>query len=87
MHLVKWVKMLHFKGPETESIAIAYDAARVIVFLGSERPGSISIYSFNNDMTGGTLESVYSGANTILGTWGDAFAAGMLTNMDPDDIK
>nr|XP_022345718.1 uncharacterized protein LOC111138165 isoform X2 [Crassostrea virginica] len=75
------------KGPETESIAIAYDAARVIVFLGSERPGSISIYSFNNDMTGGTLESVYSGANTILGTWGDAFAAGMLTNMDPDDIK
>ena len=38
-------------------------------------------------MTGGTLESVYSGANTIMGTWGDAFAAGMLTNMDPDDIK
>lgn len=57
------------------------------MFVGCERPGSISIYSFNSNMTDGTLESIYSGAKTILGTWGEAFAGGLLTDMDTDDIK
>jgi hypothetical protein len=59
----------------------------VIVFLGNERPGSVSIYSFNNDMSQGTLESIYSGARTLVGTWGEAFSRGYITDMDPDDIK
>lgn len=38
-------------------------------------------------MTEGTLESIYSGAKTVLGTWGEAFDGGLLTDMDTDDIK
>uniref|UniRef100_K1S4P3 Mesenchyme-specific cell surface glycoprotein n=1 Tax=Magallana gigas TaxID=29159 RepID=K1S4P3_MAGGI len=75
------------KGPECESLAIAYSGTRVIVFVGCERPGTISIYSFNSNMTEGTLESIYSGAKTVLGTWGEAFDGGLLTDMDTDDIK
>ncbi|XP_048764885.2 uncharacterized protein LOC125672707 isoform X2 [Ostrea edulis] len=75
------------KGPESESLAVAYDGRRVIVFLGNERPGSISIYSFNNDMSRGSLESIYSGARALTGTWGSAFSRGYITDMDPDDIK
>ncbi|XP_052712342.1 uncharacterized protein LOC128186563 isoform X2 [Crassostrea angulata] len=75
------------KGPECESLAVAYSGTRVIVFVGCERPGTISIYSFNSNMTEGTLESINSGAKTVLGTWGEAFDGGLLTDMDTDDIK
>ncbi|XP_062619483.1 uncharacterized protein LOC134281037 isoform X2 [Saccostrea cucullata] len=75
------------KGPECESIEVAYDGQRAIVFVGNERPGSISIYSFNNDMSGGTLESVYNGVWTVNGTWGDGFSQGYISDLDPDDIK
>ncbi|XP_061189964.1 uncharacterized protein LOC133197774 isoform X2 [Saccostrea echinata] len=75
------------KGPESESLEVAYDGPRAIVFVGNERPGSISIYSFNNDMSGGTLESIYSGIWTLNGTWGEAFSQGYISDLDPENIK
>jgi hypothetical protein len=84
-----WINLLHHfsKGPESESLAIGHNGNKLIVFLGNERPGSISIYSFNGDMTTPTFESVYWDIPNSQETWTQAFNQRTLSSLDPEDIK
>ncbi|XP_048764908.2 mesenchyme-specific cell surface glycoprotein-like isoform X1 [Ostrea edulis] len=75
------------KGPESESLAIGHDDNRLIVFLGNERPGSISIYSFNGNMTTPNFESVYWDIPNSEITWIQAFNQRTLSSLDPEDLK
>ncbi|XP_061188897.1 mesenchyme-specific cell surface glycoprotein-like [Saccostrea echinata] len=75
------------KGPESESLTVANDGDKVILFLGNERPGSISIYSFDGDITTPKLESVFWDIPTSEGTWTQAFDQRTISCIDPEDLK
>ncbi|KAK3085875.1 hypothetical protein FSP39_009900 [Pinctada imbricata] len=75
------------KGPECESLAIAELGDRTIIFLGSERPGFISIYSIKNDITQVQFENIYSGVPTSSGSWNKAFEDRKLKYIDPEDLR
>lgn len=76
-----------FKGPETESSAVIHDGNKVVVFIGNERPGSISIYSFHGDMTRATFESIYWDIPNTAETWQQSFDQRSITAIDPEDIR
>ncbi|XP_061188899.1 uncharacterized protein LOC133197075 [Saccostrea echinata] len=75
------------KGPESESLAVAHDGNKVIVFLGNERPGSISIYSFIGSMTSPSFESVFSDIPSSEESWTHAFDRKAISCIDPEDLK
>ena len=75
------------QGPETESSAVVHDGNKIVVFVGNERPGSISIYSFHGDMTSAALESVYWDIPNTKETWQQAFDHQSITAIDPEDIR
>lgn len=75
------------KGPETESSAVIHDGNKVVVFIGNERPGSISIYSFHGDMTRATFESIYWDIPNTAETWQQSFDQRSITAIDPEDIR
>lgn len=76
-----------FQGPETESSAVIHDGNKVVVFIGNERPGSISIYSFHGDMTRATFESIYWDIPNTAETWQQSFDQRSITAIDPEDIR
>ncbi|XP_048764949.2 mesenchyme-specific cell surface glycoprotein-like [Ostrea edulis] len=75
------------KGPETESSAVVHDGNKIVVFIGNERPGSISIFSFHGDMTSASLESVFWDVSDTKETWRDAFKQRSISSIDPEDIR
>ncbi|XP_062619481.1 mesenchyme-specific cell surface glycoprotein-like [Saccostrea cucullata] len=75
------------KGPESESLAVAYEGNKVIVFLGNERPGSISIYSFTGNMTSPRFESAFWDIPSSDESWTEAFDRKTISSIDPEDLK
>jgi hypothetical protein len=64
-----------------------HDGNKIVVFIGNERPGSISVYSFHGDMTRATLESVFWDISDTKETWGNAFKQRSISSIDPEDLR
>lgn len=58
-----------FKGLEIESLVVIYDGNKVVVFIGNERFGFISIYLFYGDMIRVMFESIYWDIFNIVEIW------------------
>lgn len=59
----------------------------VVLFVGNERPGTVSIYSITDDLYNPNFESIYSGIADKNGTWEDLFNRRQLSEVDPEDIR
>lgn len=75
------------KGPESESLAIGRDGDKVIIFIGHERPGSISVYSVNGDISSPKFESVFWDIPNSEQTWNEAYDQRIISVIDPEDLK
>lgn len=75
------------KGPESESLAIGHDGDKVIIFVGHERPGSISVYSVDSDISSPKFESIFWDVPNSEETWTQAFEQRRVSALDPEDLK
>ncbi|XP_012936330.1 mesenchyme-specific cell surface glycoprotein [Aplysia californica] len=76
------------KGPEPESLALAEVRGRLYVFVGNERPGTISVYSFGSDLTKPRFETIFcDGIPDDSRTPDQRFADRDLFAVDPEDIQ
>eukprot|EP00105_Crassostrea_gigas_P018589 XP_011436760.1 PREDICTED: mesenchyme-specific cell surface glycoprotein [Crassostrea gigas] len=75
------------KGPESESLAIGHDGDKILIFVGHERPGSISVYSVNGDISSPKFESVFWDIPNSEQTWTEAFEQRSISVIDPEDLK
>lgn len=75
------------KGPESESLAIGHDGDKILIFVGHERPGSISVYSVNGDISSPKFESVFWDIPNSEQTWTQAFEQRSISSIDPEDIR
>lgn len=60
-----------------------------VIFVGSERPGTITIFSFTTDITNIQFESIYSGLADQLTnkTWSQLYDDRETGDIDPEDIR
>ncbi|XP_050413240.1 uncharacterized protein LOC126827745 isoform X3 [Patella vulgata] len=75
------------KGPECESLETAVIGGRLIIFVGNERPGSISIFSVGDDFSDTRYESTYFGIPQSDVTFGSMYDQRTLSEIDPEDIR
>lgn len=75
------------KGPETEGVAVAHIGKIIVLFVGNERPGTVSIYSITDDLYNPKFESIYSGITDTNGTWEDMYSKRQISEVDPEDIR
>lgn len=59
----------------------------VVLFVGNERPGTVSIYSITDNLNNPKFESIYSGIPDTNGTWEDMFNRKQISEVDPEDIR
>ncbi|KAK6195224.1 hypothetical protein SNE40_000696 [Patella caerulea] len=75
------------KGPECESLETAVIGGRLVIFVGNERPGSISIFSVGDDFSTTRYESTYFGIPQSDVTFGSMYDQRNLSEIDPEDIR
>lgn len=75
------------KGPECESVHVAYIGNKVVIFVGSERPGSIAIFAIDNEVTEPKFQSLWIGIEETDGTWEELYNRRKISEIDPEDIK
>jgi len=76
------------KGPEPESITVVEEGDRLYVFIGNERPGIISVYSFGLDISDVRFETIFcDGIPDDKLSMQQKFAARELYAVDPEDLK
>ncbi|XP_022337795.2 mesenchyme-specific cell surface glycoprotein-like isoform X1 [Crassostrea virginica] len=75
------------KGPESESLTVGHVGNKALIFIGHERPGSISIYSVDGNIASPRFESVYWDIQDSDLTWTHAFNQNSIGSIDPEDLK
>ena len=75
------------QGPESESLTVGHVGNKALIFIGHERPGSISIYSVDGNIASPRFESVYWDIPDSNVTWTQAFNQNSIDSIDPEDLK
>jgi hypothetical protein len=60
---------------------------KLVIFVGNERPGAISVYSVADDITKPNYESTWSGISAVDGTWEELYARREVSELDPEDVR
>ncbi|XP_041375490.1 mesenchyme-specific cell surface glycoprotein-like isoform X2 [Gigantopelta aegis] len=76
-----------FKGPETESLTYGIVDDHLLLFIGNERPGFVSVYSVADDITKPHFEFLYDGIGDVKMTFQQLYDQRKLNAMDPEDIR
>ncbi|GFS27690.1 mesenchyme-specific cell surface glycoprotein [Elysia marginata] len=76
------------KGPEPESLAVEEINNRLYIFIGTERPGTIIVYSLGRDVSKPQFETVFCGGiPDNSNTTRQNFEARQLYGLDAEDIR
>jgi hypothetical protein len=66
-----------------ESVHVAYIGDKVVIFVGNERPGSIAIFSIDNEVTKPKFQSLWVGIEETNGTWEELYNRRKISEIDP----
>ena len=75
------------QGPEPESLAVAHIGNDVIIFIGSERPGSIFVYKITGDAEKPQFQSLWHAVSEKNGTWEELYNRHQVSELDPEDLR
>ncbi|XP_041376857.1 mesenchyme-specific cell surface glycoprotein-like [Gigantopelta aegis] len=75
------------KGPEPESVTYGVVDDHLLLFIGSERPGFVSVYSVADDITKPRFEFLYDGISDVDMTFQQLYDQRKLNTLDPEDIR
>ena len=78
---------LTLQGPETESLTHGVVDDHLLLFIGSEKPGLVSVYSVADDITQPRFEFLYDGISDANVTTETLYDERKLNAIDPEDIK
>ena len=76
-----------FQGPESESLTYGVVDGRLLLFIGNERPGIVSVYSVANDITRPRFETLYDGISDVTETHEKLYEQRKVNAIDPEDIR
>lgn len=79
---------LFCQGPECESLSYGKIWGKSVIFMGNERPGTISVYSIEDDSNEPRFESVnFAGVLQEGRTWGEMYIRRSSGDLDPEDVR
>ncbi|ESO92846.1 hypothetical protein LOTGIDRAFT_190352, partial [Lottia gigantea] len=75
------------KGPESETVEIAEIGGRLFIFVGSERPGTIAVFSVGDNFKDTKFDHLYFNIAEYDKPLKDLYKERKISEIDPEDLK